>query len=461
MKAAKILVVDDEADIRGMVQEILTEEGYEVRVAGNAAEARAARSALQPDLVLLDIWMPDMDGISLLREWTRDDALHFPVVMMSGHGTVETAVEATRLGAVDFVEKPLSLAKLLRTVEQALSGDRQARARRGSRGQLPALEPVGKSRAMQALRDQLRHLAPHEASVLLVGEAGSGRENIARYLHSLGPRAAGPFVSVSLAGLALRDVAETLCGMEGTEAPGCLEQARGGTLFLSELNDMSPEGQATLLGVLEQGAFTRVGGHRPMTVDARVISAAEPRIEMQLDQGLFRRDLHNRLAAVTVRVPPMREYREDVPELLRYYTDLLVDSENLKYRRFSVAAQNRLRNYPWPGNQRELRNLVQQVLMLGGDGEVSLEEVERVITPLTAGDGRGFGIVQQDLLAMPLREAREQFERAYLEQQLQLCGGKVGKLAERVGMERTHLYRKLNSLGIDFRQSAGEEDAES
>jgi two-component system nitrogen regulation response regulator NtrX len=401
---------------------------------------------------LLDIWMPDMDGISLLREWTRDGALSFPVVMMSGHGTVETAVEATRLGAVDFVEKPLSLAKLLRTVEQAVEGGKQKRGRYAGR-QRPALEPVGKSRAMQTLRDQLRRLAPHEASVMLVGEPGSGRETLARYLHALGPRSAGPFVPVSLAGLQLRDILEALCGREGAESPGCFEQARGGTLFLSELSDLHAEAQAALHGVLEQGAYTKVGSQTARTIDVRLICAAEPRIESQLDQGLFRRDLYNRLAAVMVRVPPLREYREDVPELLRYFTDTLVDAEGLKYRRFSVASQNRLRNYPWPGNLAELSNLVQRMLMLGDEAEVSLEEVEGAIT-----SARGNGsLIQQDILAMPLREAREHFEKAYLEQQLQLCGGKVGKLAERVGMERTHLYRKLNSLGIDFRQLGGED----
>lgn len=453
MKASQILVVDDEADIRGMVQEILTEEGYEVRTAGNAAEARAARAHGEPDLMLLDIWMPDMDGISLLREWTRDGALTFPVVMMSGHGTVETAVEATRLGAVDFVEKPLSLAKLLRTVEQAVESGKQKRGRHAGRNR-PALEPVGKSRAMQTLRDQLRRLAPHEASVMLVGEPGSGRETLARYLHALGPRAAGPFVPVSLAGLQLRDILESLCGREGAESPGCFEQAKGGTLFLSDVSDLQGEAQAALLGVLEQGAFTRVGSQTAHTIDVRLICAAEPRIESQLDQGLFRRDLYNRLAAVLVRVPPLREYREDVPELLRYFTDTLVDAQGLKYRRFSVAAQNRLRNYPWPGNLAELSNLVQRMLMLGDEAEVDLEEVEEAIAP-TSGSG---SLIQQDILAMPLREAREHFEKAYLEQQLQLCGGKVGKLAERVGMERTHLYRKLNSLGIDFRQLGGEDN---
>jgi len=455
MRASQILVVDDEADIRGMVQEILTEEGYEVRTAGNAAEARAARAQGDPDLMLLDIWMPDIDGISLLREWTRDGSLAFPVVMMSGHGTVETAVEATRLGAVDFVEKPLSLAKLLRTVEHAIDGGKQARAKRGARPSASPLEPVGKSRLMQALRDQIRRLAPHEASVMMVGESGSGRETLARHLHALSSRSGGPFVSVPLASFVLQDAVAALCGREGG-GPGYLEQARGGTLFLSDLTDMPAEVQLAVLGILEQGSFTPAGGQASRNLDARLVSAAEPRVETQLEQGLFRRDLYTRLAAVTVRVPPLREYREDVPELLRYYTDMLVDAENLKYRRFSVAAQNRLRNYPWPGNVRELQNLVQRLLMLGGGDEISLEEVESTIAPLGGNQGESF--VKQDLLGMPLREAREHFERAYLEQQLMLCGGKVGKLAERVGMERTHLYRKLNSLGIDFRQLGGDED---
>src|SRR5580698_37023 len=218
MNANRILVVDDESDIRRLLQEILTEEGYDVEVAADAGQARAARARQTPDLVLLDIWMPDTDGITLLREWSNEATDSCPVVMMSGHGTVETAVEATRLGAVDFVEKPLSLAKLLRTVEQAVESGRETRAKQGQRGSL-LLEPVGKSRQMQALRDQLRRLAPHEAAVMLVGEPGSGRETLARYLHALSPRSAGPFVNVSLAGLGLRDVLEALCGREAANHP--------------------------------------------------------------------------------------------------------------------------------------------------------------------------------------------------------------------------------------------------
>ncbi|MDE2234462.1 MAG: sigma-54-dependent Fis family transcriptional regulator [Gammaproteobacteria bacterium] len=456
MRASQILVVDDEADIRDMVQEILTEEGYEVRVASNAAEARAIRAQQDLDLVLLDIWMPDMDGISLLKEWNRENPLSFPVVMMSGHGTVETAIEATKLGALDFVEKPLSLAKLLRTVGHAIEVGRQARAQRIAGGTQSPLDVMGKSRPMQVLRDQCRRVAPHESMVMLVGEPGSGRESIARHIHALSPRAAGPFVNMVFTGLSTGECEKKFlgCELEGRLEKGCLDEARQGSLYLNDVTDMLPETQNLVLKVLQQGRYAHVGGQIDQNLDVRLLVSARPEIETRLADGGFRSDLYALLAAVAIRVPPLREYREDVPELLRYYTDLLADSGDLKYRRFSVAAQNRLRNYPWPGNLQELRNLVQRCLMLGDESEVSLEEVEGALAPYTAEEP----LVKQDLLAMPLREAREHFERAYLQQQLQLCGGKVGKLAERVGMERTHLYRKLNSLGIDFRSLGGDEN---
>lgn len=457
MRASQILVVDDEADIRAMVQEILTEEGYEVKVAGSAAEARSARRQGEPDLVLLDIWMPDMDGISLLKEWTREQRLPFPVVMLSGHGTVDTAMEATRLGALDFVEKPLSLAKLLRTVEQAIAGGRDTRNAPAAHGQPASLEPLGRSRVMQRLREQCRRAAGQDSPVLLLGEAGSGRESAARYMHALSAQSAGPFVSAVLTGVPQAEIEMRWLGREsaGQVEPGWLDAAREGTLFLNELTGMPLAVQELLYNVLQQGGYTRVGGQASNRLELRLIASVEPTIEHQLADGRFRRDLYEHVSSVVIQVPPLRSYLEDVPELLRYYSDALADSERLEYRRFSVAAQNRLRNYPWPGNLAELRNLVRRLLVLGEDREVSLEELEAALAPYSA-DGP---LVKQDLLALPLREAREHFERAYLEQQLQLCGGKVGKLAERVGMERTHLYRKLNSLGIDFRNLADDEGA--
>jgi two-component system, NtrC family, nitrogen regulation response regulator NtrX len=455
MTIPHILVVDDEADIRGLLKEILSEEGYEVDVAANAVQARASRARQTPDLVLLDIWMPDVDGISLLREWSASTTDGCPVVMMSGHGTVETAVEATRLGAFDFVEKPLSLAKLLRTVERAL--DAGKRRRQTGKFLTPALMvPVGKSKQMQQLRTELQQIAANPSSVLLVGEPGSGREAFARYLHERSPRAGHPFVTLIASSLREADAESRLFGREGpTQASdgggrqtGLLEEAAGGTLFIHEVEDLPPSAQRLLVGVLESGQFIRMGGSEPVQLTARVLSSGQPGIENRAGAEGFRRDLLAHLNMLIVRVPPLRDYAEDVPELLRHYVDRVVDTEGLQFRRFSVAAQNRLRNYPWPDNVRELKNLVHRLLIQGGAEEIRLEEIER---ELAVQAPPGEPLVKQDLLALPLREAREQFERAYLQQQLLLCNGKVGQLAKRVGMERTHLYRKLRSLGVDFR----------
>jgi len=450
MSGPHILVVDDEADIRGLLKEILSEEGYEVDVAANAAQARASRARQTPDLVLLDIWMPDIDGISLLREWSSSATDGCPVVMMSGHGTVETAVEATRLGAFDFVEKPLSLAKLLRTVERALDAGK----RRRQSGKLlvpPLMVPVGKSKLMQQLRAELQQIAANQSSVLLVGEPGSGREAFARYLHDRGPRAGAAFQTLIASSLREADAEGRLFGREepgGARQTGILEEAGEGTLFIHEVEDLPATVQRLLVGVLESERFTRLGGGEPIEFRARVVSAAQPGIENRAGTESFRRDLLAHLNMLIVRVPPLRDYAEDVPELLRHYVDRVVDTEGLPFRRFSVAAQNRLRNYPWPDNVRELKNLVHRLLIQGGPEEIRLEEIER---ELAVQAPPGEPLVKQDLLALPLREAREQFERAYLQQQLLLCNGKVGQLAKRVGMERTHLYRKLRSLGVDFR----------
>ena len=450
MSGPHILVVDDEADIRGLLKEILSEEGYEVDVAANAAQARASRARQVPDLVLLDIWMPDVDGITLLREWSAAATDGCPVVMMSGHGTVETAVEATRLGAFDFVEKPLSLAKLLRTVERALDAGRRHRQSARMLGS-PLAVPLGKSRLMQQLRAEAQQIAANPSAVLLVGEPGSGREAFARYLHERAPRAAAPFVGLIASSLRDADAEARLFGREGGEGErvaGALEEAANGTLFIHELEDLPAGVQRLLVGVFESGQFTRLGGSEPIPFRARVLSSAQPGIEQRAGNEGLRRDLLGHLNVLIIRVPPLREYAEDVPDLLRHQVDRLVDSDGLAFRRFSVAAQNRLRNYPWPDNVRELRHLVHRLLIHGGTEEIRLEEIERELAMQTPPDEP---LVKQDLLALPLREAREQFERAYLQQQLLLCNGKVGQLAKRVGMERTHLYRKLRSLGVDFR----------
>ena len=455
MSNPHVLVVDDEADIRASIQDILSDEGYGVTVAGNADEARVERAARKFDLVLLDIWMPGTDGITLLREWSESGELNCPVVIISGHGTVDTAVEATRLGAFDFVEKPLSLAKLLRTVEAALdSAGKQSRA---ARNLLPSLlAPVGRSELMQVLRERVQQYARHDGSVLLSGEPGTGRGAFARYMHALSRRADEPLTSLTAASITNSDLEEQLLGSErGSEIiVGVFERAANGTLVIDELSDLSDAAQKILLGVLEDGRFTRVGGSTPVVLKARVVATVSSDYESLLESGKLRRDLVSNLSVLSLRVPPLRDYSEDVPELLTYYVDKLVDTEGLTFRRFSVAAQNRLRNYPWPDNIRELKNLVRRLLLSGSSDDIALDEVEAEISAATPVDEP---LVKQDLLSLPLREAREHFERSYLQQQLVLCDGKVGQLAKRVGMERTHLYRKLRSLGVDFKSVAADD----
>ena len=455
MSVSHVLVVDDEADIRALIQEILSDEGYEVTAAADANEARAARADKRFDLILLDIWMPDTDGITLLREWSEGGDLKCPVVIMSGHGTVDTAVEATRLGAFDFVEKPLSLAKLLRTVEAALESASKMPA--GAPSMLPPLmTPVGRSKLMHALREKVQQYAQHEQSVLISGEPGSGRGAFARYLHGLSRRADEPLISIKAASLTDSNTEEQLCGREadGEITAGAFERARKGTLVIDDLADLNDAAQKLLLATLEDGVYRRVNGRNEVRLEARVIATVSADFDALIEKGRLRRDLVAHLSVLALRVPPLRDYSEDVPELLAYYVDKLVDKERLTFRRFSVAAQNRLRNYPWPDNVRELKNLVRRLLLTGSDDDISLEEVEGEISSGAATDEP---LVKQDLLSLPLREAREQFERAYLQQQLVLCDGKVGQLAKRVGMERTHLYRKLRSLGVDFKSVTAED----
>ncbi len=441
MNPSQILVVDDESEIRSLLQEILTEEGYDVEVAADAREARSRWRRANVDLVLLDIWMPDTDGITLLKEWSDDGPLSCPVVMMSGHGTVETAVEATRLGAFDFVEKPVSLAKLLATVERALDSGRVRRADPISLLVPKVLAPVGKSAAMRGLREEVASVARHSTNVLFHGESGTGREAFARYLHSLSARANGPFISVSGGAMTDDTAAETLLGPEGNN--GVLARAQSGMLFVSGVDDLCKRAQRILLGVLESGSVETTRGTERLS--ALVVAASRESATAE-GSGLHA-ELMAHIGIVQLRVPPLREYSEDVPELLNHFSDKLADNEGLPIRKFAVAAQNRLRHYPWPGNIRELRNIVHRLLVTGEGEPVSLEEVEPLLDTATGAPGKLF---KDDWLALPMREAREQFERAYLQMQLDLCSGKVGKLAQRVGMERTHLYRKLRSLGVEY-----------
>jgi DNA-binding NtrC family response regulator len=455
MSKPYILVVDDEPAIRDLVKEILDDEGYEVATADGGDAARQAMRNRRPDLALLDIWMPDLDGISLLKEWSRDGGLPCPVIMISGHGTVETAVEATRLGAYDFIEKPLSMAKLLVTVERALQADKLQRENLNLRQHEPALQaPLGRSTVMQRLRQQVKRIAEHDSWVLITGEAGSGKEAFARYLHDCSGRREGPFVDVGVGAISSENAAVELFGSEepnGTIHYGLLEQANGGTLFLDEVADMATETQTRLLSAFETRAVTRIGGSQPVSIDVRIIAASHANLEALVKEGSFREDLFYHLNVVPLYIPPLREHREDVPELLAFYVDHFVEREGLSYRHFAVDAQNRLLHYDWPGNVRELKNLVQRLLILGQEKEIGANEIEATLTSFAAQASAPSDIGLP--LDLPLREAREQFERVYLQHQLRECEGNVSRLAERVGMERTHLYRKLRALGIETKRA--------
>lgn len=447
-----ILVVDDEPDIRDLVKDILEDEGHQVGMAENGLAAKRLLRERRPELIFLDIWMPDLDGISLLKEWAEGDGLPCPVIMMSGHGTVETAVEATRLGAYDFLEKPLSLAKLLLTAEHALEAEKLQKENIGLKKKADhILEPVGHSVSIQHLREQVKRLAQHDTWVLITGEPGTGRETFARFMHAQSRRHARPFVDVSVSSIAAGNSARELFGSEsdGRVVYGRLEQASGGTLFLDEVADMDLEAQALLLGALDTGSFIRIGGSEPVDVDVRIIAATHKNLEEQVSQGAFLEDLFFHLNVVPLHIPPLREHREDVPELLSFYTDFFVEKEKLPYRRFSMAAQNYLRNYEWPGNIRELKNVVQRMMILSASEEISQNDVENAVANKADSEMQlGATVVSFD---QPIRQAREAFEKAYLEYQLEKHEGNVSQMAEEVGMERTHLYRKLRSVGIEIK----------
>jgi two-component system nitrogen regulation response regulator NtrX len=454
-----VLVVDDEPDIRQLVKEILEDEGYNVTVARDGAAARDAVAARAPSLILLDIWMPDVDGITLLKEFVNVHKLQCPVVMMSGHGTVEAAVEATRLGAHDFIEKPLSLSKLLLTVESALaSGQSRPRTMVVQHEKLEPVEIVGKSEMARALQQKLEQCAQHDVTVLMLGEAGAGKAHCARYIHTHSGRSEGPFIEMHTAALVPShqdSINELLLGrVEDHQIhPGFLEQAAGGTLYIDDVAELDSNTQAALYGVLTSPAFYRVNDDEAVTADLRVIAASRYDLEQEVRAGRFREDLYHCLKVFPVSIAPLREHSEDISELLHYYVRLFSDREGLPYRDFSMAAQNRLRNHDWPGNILELENLVRRLLMSDGQQPVELDEIGQALEQSTADTQSQLRQAQPPEFALPLRQAREQFERAYLEFHLRKSHGSVGKVAKLAGMERTHLYRKLRSLGIDTKHT--------
>lgn len=456
-----ILVIDDEPEIRRLVREILEDEDYVVEVAKDGGSAREAVAQHAPDLILLDIWMPDIDGISLLKEFVEDLGIRCPVIMMSGHGTVEAAVEATRLGAQNFIEKPLSLSKLLLTVESALSDTSNmvstATVRRRPPSKIEPVELVGRSAVVLNLKKSLQLCALHDVTVLLQGELGTGKSHCARYIHSHGPRRASPFVIFRTATLRQSqrgNMLEPLLGRQqgGRILPGFLQQAAGGTLYIDDIAELDPDTQAALYGVVSSQVFYPLGASEPVLATARIIAASHANLEQMMLQRRLRQDLFHCINGFPFTLPPLRMHSEDVPELLQYFVNSFADRDGLPYRSFSVAAQNRLRNYQWPGNILELENMVRRLLIQGGESSIGLAEIEQAVSqgPILPEAAVLAPVMETlDVFALPLRQAREQFERAYLEYHLKQANGSVGKVAKRSGLERTHLYRKLRALNIE------------
>jgi len=451
MTIGKILVIDDEPDICALIKEILEDEGFQVSVAENGAQARTLLDEIKPALILLDIWMPDIDGITLLKEWTESESFSVPVIVMSGHGTVETAVEATRLGAYDFLEKPLSMAKLVLTVKNAIKTSWLQRENLKLQGHIITFpnEIIGKSAAMDNLRNLIDRIANHDTPVLIIGEAGTDKESFARYIHGKSYYKDGPFVAVNVSALTAGDPSSEIFGrlIGGDRQTGLLDDAQGGTLFLKDIGSLDKNAQAKLQDALHKHGFTRTGGGNPEPMNVRLIAATDKPLDEAVSKGSFRDDLYFQLSILPVIIPPLRDHFEDVPDLLGYYVNYYVNWEKLPYRHFTTSAQNRLRRHSWPGNVRELKNLVQRMLILGQTETIELSEVEAALGEQSAFRG------DNDLrnFDLPLRDAREKFEKAYLEYQLKQANGSVSKIAQIVGMERTHLYRKLKSLGIEIK----------
>ena len=463
MAEEKILVVDDEPDIQTVIKDILEDENYRVVTASGGEQARQAQVRHQPDLVLLDIWMPDTDGLSVLRHW-HERQLDIPVVMISGHGNIETAVEALRYGAYDFLEKPLSTAKLLVTVERALE---HRRLRRENRQLKDRLEPnnvlAGSGIAMQRLRARIERIAPTESRVLITGEAGSGKGVAARCLHQASRHRDAPLVELNLAAIPPQSLASQLFGSEeqGVVQHGRFEQAAGGSLLLDEIGDLDLEAQARLVNALEEGRFVRVGGRQEHEINVRIISLSNHDLEAAVRDNRFREDLYYRLNVVPLHVPPLREHSEDVPELAAFYLEWFANRENLPLRSLSKGALGSLQAHSWPGNVRELINVVQRLLILNHGDRIQPEEVRAMLRPVspdesgasTGTDADGLG----DAATLPFRKARDNFERRYFAHQLRKIGGNMTELARITGVERTHLYRKLKSL--DLRPNGGHKSA--
>ena len=451
--ALEILVVDDEADIRELVAGVLEDEGYEVRTAATSEAALGEIDQRRPHLALLDVWLQGskLDGLQLLEEVKRRDA-SIPVIMISGHGNLDTAVAAVAAGAVDFIEKPFEASKLLHLVARATETDRLRRENEHlKRQQLREEQLEGTSSSINTVRATLKRVAPTGSRVLITGPAGVGKEIAARMIHGWSPRARGPFITVSSAMMAPERVEEELFGVEegGAPRPGFLEQAHGGTLFLDEIADMPANTQAKILRVLTDQSFTRVGGDRPVKVDVRVLSATSRDLKEEIEEGRFREDLFYRLNVVPVSIPPLNERREDILVLAQHFLARFAAERRVRPPRVSDEAMATLQAHDWPGNVRQLRNIIERTMILTPGDRADCIEVDLLPPEVTEAQGSGSGATSTvAMMGSPLREARENFEREYLRVQIRRFSGNISRTAAFIGMERSALHRKLKALGI-------------
>ncbi|MDR7125251.1 sigma-54 dependent transcriptional regulator [Pseudotabrizicola sp. 4114] len=453
-----ILIVDDEKDIRELIGDILKDEGYAIRLAGNSDDAMAEINADPPSLMILDIWLKDsrMDGIDILKTVKRDNP-DVPVVIISGHGNIEIAVAAIKQGAYDFIEKPFNIDQLMVVVSRAMETSRLRRENSDlRRREVTSSEMLGSSPAFRALKAQLEKVTKSNGRVMLTGPSGSGKEMAARFIHSNSNRASAPFVSVSSATVEPDRMEEVLFGRETTERgieKGLLEQAHGGVVYFDEVADMPVGTQSKILRVLVEQQFTRAGGTDKVRVDLRVISSTTRDLRAEIAAGRFRQELYDRLNVVPIPVPSLEERREDIPELTRHFIDLFHRTQGLPLRQLTQEAEAMLQTTAWPGNVRQLRNVIERVLILGeAHGAIEATELpgqEAVV------EGNGRLVLGGAMATLPLREAREVFEREYLLTQINRFGGNISRTANFVGMERSALHRKLKSLGVVTTSKSG------
>jgi two-component system nitrogen regulation response regulator NtrX len=442
-----ILIVDDEPAIQGTLRAVLEDEGYRVTTAGSGEEAVRLVADEAPDLVFLDIWMPGMDGLETLAELKRGRP-EATVIMISGHGTIETAVKATRLGAYDFIEKPMSLEKTLVSVTRALEHGRLERENAALRARLDIrTEIIGGSEPMRALREAIATAAPTSGRVLIKGENGSGKELVARAIHALSGRREAPFVEVNCAAIPEELIESELFGHERGAFTGAVarrrgkfEMADGGTLFLDEIGDMSLKTQAKVLRALEEQVVERVGGREPIKVDVRVIAASNRNLEAFKAQGGFREDLFYRLNVIPIEVPPLRERRDDIPALIEHFIAVFSAENGKRLKPMSAEALAYFLAYEWPGNVRELRNMVERLVIMTAGDVIGPDDLP---PPLRPKDGASGGEGPRSL-----KDARDAFERAYILAELRANDWNMTRTAERLGIERSHLYRKIKTYGI-------------